>query len=182
MFIALLGILHSVPVPTPLPVLGARDLSWEAITRLGREKRTQQLPDISDLVAHQAFQETLSFGRPWGLPRRDERVYVREFSIDPRTGTIVPWMRKVKVFDSTWLSAVLYRAPPGSIEQLLVRQRRAMAVALRGQVRNRMRELPVALFVILIFWTWFGQDLRSTHLMKSLVLRLNAAVQRNQVP
>ena len=182
LFAAAIGVLRSVAVPTPLPVPGVRDFSWGSLARLGREKRAQQLPDISDLVAHEAFQETLSFGRPWGLPRRDERVYVREFSMNPRADTIVPGMRKVKVFDSTWLDSVLRRTPPGSIERLLVTQRSAVAVALRGQVRSLLRELPVALFVILLFSTWFARDLRATHLMKSVYLRLNGVARRNQVP
>ncbi|MGO9307955.1 MAG: hypothetical protein ACLQDL_02895 [Spirochaetia bacterium] len=175
-------VLRSVPVPTPLAVFAARDFSWGSLARLGRETRAQQLPDISDLVTHEAFQETLSFGRPWGPPRRDERVYVREFSIDPRAGTIVPGMRRVKVFDAAWLDSVLHRTPPGSIERLLVSQRRPVAVALRGQVRSLLRELPVAMFVILLFSTWFARDLRMAPLMKSVYLRLNGAARRSQVP
>jgi hypothetical protein len=180
--VAVLGILRSVPVPTPLPVFGTRDFSWESLTRLDRQKRAQRLPDVSGLVAHEAFQETLAFGRPWGLPRRDERVYVREFAVNPVAGTIVPETRMVKVFDSTWLSAVLRRAAPGSIEGLLVTQRKAVAVAYRGQVRNLLRELPIALLVVLVFSASPGWVRRAAPLMKSVLLRSNGAARRNQVP
>ncbi len=179
---AAIGIIRSVPVPTPLPVPGAGDFSWDSLARLARENRAERLPDISDLVAHEAFQETLSFGRAWELPRPDERVYVSEFAMNPRAGTIVRGMRKVKVFDSTWLSSVLHRAPPGSIERLLMNQGGVRVVALRGQVRNFLRELPIGMLALLIFSTWFARDLRATPLMKSVFLRLNSVARRNQVP
>jgi hypothetical protein len=149
---------------------------------LGQQRRAEQLPDISDLVAHQAFQETISFGRPWGLPTRDERVYLREFSMNPWIGTIVPGMRKVKEFDATWLSSVLYRAPPTSIARLLVTQRGAKSVASRGQVRRLLRELPVALFVILLFASRSTLDLRTIPLMKDVFPRFNEDARRKQVP
>jgi hypothetical protein len=179
--VALIATLRSVSVPTPLPVFGARDFSWQSLARLGREKRARQLPDISSLVAHQAYQETISFGRPWGLPYRDERVYVRVFSINPRAGTIVPGKRRVKVFDSTWLSSVLRFARQGSIEQLLVSQHGARAVALRGQVRTLLREIPLAVLVIFSFSMRFAWDLRATPLKKSVFVRLNDAKRRSQV-
>jgi hypothetical protein len=182
LIVAAIGFLRSTPVPTPLPVLGARDFSWESLSRLGRQNRAQRLPDVSDLVTHEAFQETLAFGRPWGLPGRDERVYVREYSMNPRSATIVPGMRRVKVFDSAWLGAFLLRSLPGSIERMLVTQRRAMAVAVRGQLRTLLRELPVAVLVMFVFSTWFAWDRRAAPLMKGVLLRLNGTARRDQVP
>ena len=177
---ATIGILRSVPLPTPFPVPGARDFSWESLARLSRENRG--LPDVSDLAAHEAFQETLAFGRPWGLPRRDERVYIREFSTNPRTGTIVAGMKRVKVFDAEWLAAVFREPPAGSIEALLVGQGRPMAVAVRGQARRLLREIPVALLVLFVFTAWFAWEQRAAPLMRSVLLRFNGAARRNQVP
>jgi len=182
LIVAAIGVLRSVPVPTPLPVLGARDFSWESLARLARENRVQRLPDMSDLVTHEAFQETLTFGRPWGPPRRDERVYVREFSTNSRAGTILMEMRRVKVFDSAWLGAILRRASPGSVEGLLAAQGRAMAVAFRGQVRTLLRDLPVVVLMMFVFSAWFAWDRGAAPLMKSLLLRFNGAARRNQVP
>jgi hypothetical protein len=180
--VATIGILRSVPLPTPVAVPGARDFSWESLSRLSRENRAEGLPDVSDLAAHEAYQETLAFGRPWGLPRRDERVYVREFSTNPGTGTIVPVMRRVKVFDAEWLAAAFRNPPAGSIEALLVSQRRPMEVAVRGQTRDLLRELPVALMVLFVFSAWFAWEHRTTPLMRSVLLRFNGAARRNQVP
>jgi hypothetical protein len=180
--VATMSILRSVPLPTPLPVPGARDFFWESLARLSRENRAQRLPDVSDLAAHEAYQETIAFGRPWGLPRRDERVYVREFFTNPRTGTIVPVMRRVKVFDAEWVAAAFRNPPAGSIEALLVSQRRPMAVAVRGQTRNLFREIPVALLALFVFSAWFTGERRTTPLMRSVLLRFNGAARRNQVP
>jgi hypothetical protein len=176
------GMLRSAPIPTPLPVLGARDFSWESLARLGSAHRALRLPDVSDLVAHEAYQETLSFGRAWGIPRPDERVYVREFSTNPRSGMIVAGLRRVKVFDSDWLDSVLSAPSSGSIQELLAAQHRAMAVASRGQVRTVLRELPIALLVLFILFTWHAPEWRAAPLMKRVLLRLNGSARRNQVP
>jgi hypothetical protein len=182
LLVAVIGVLRSAPLPTPLPVFGARDFSWESLARLASVHRAPRLPDMSDFVAHEAFQETLSFGRQWGLPRPDEKVYVREFATNARSGTIVAGLRQVKVFDSEWLGSVLRLPTPGSIQGLLLAQGRAMAVASRGQARNLVRELPVALLVMFIFSAWFAWDWRAAPLMKSVLLRFNGAARRNQVP
>ena len=185
--LAVIPLVRAAPVPTPVAVLGVRDFSWESLERLGRSNRAPRLPDMSDLVAHEAFQETIAFGRPWGLPRPDERVYVREFLIGPTVG-ITAVQRRVKVFDSAWLAACLRRAAPGSVERLLVSQGRAVAVALRGSARPLARELAVALLVVAVFFAWLARASEARRrsrirapLMKSVLLRLNGAARRNQI-
>jgi hypothetical protein len=180
--VAAMGFFRSIPLPSPLPVPGARDFSWESLQRLSRNARAQRLPDLSDLVTHEAFQETLALGRPWGLPRADEMVYLREFSPNARAGTIVAVMRRVKVFDATWLAASLGHPPEGSIEGLLVSQRRPVAVAVRGQARGLLREIPVAVLALFLVSAWFARDLRTAPLMRSVLLRFNDAARRNQAP
>jgi hypothetical protein len=187
--VALIPLVRTVPVPTPVVVLGVPDFSWRSLQTLARSGRAPRLPDVSDLVAHQAFQETIAFGRPWGLPRPDERVYVREFLIDPASGRFVAVDRRVKVFDSAWLAACLRRAAPGSIEELLAAQERAVAVGLRGSARPLARELPSAILVVALFFAWLARAPEARRkgwirapLMKSVILRLNAAARRNQIP
>jgi hypothetical protein len=182
LLVAAIGVMRSAPLPTPLPVFGARDFSWESLARLGSVHRALRLPDMSDFVAHEAYQETLSFGRPWGLPRPDEKVYMREFTTNVRSGTIVAGLKRVKVFDARWLDSVVGRPVPGSIQRLLAAQHRAVAVASRGQVRSVLRELPVALLVLFVLFARFAWDWRAAPLMKSVLLRFNGAARRNQVP
>jgi len=186
--LAVIPLVRAVPVPTPVAVLGVRDFSWESLASLGRSNRASRLPDMSDLVTHEAFQETIAFGRPWGFPRPDERVYVREFLISP-AGGITAAQRRVKVFDSAWLAACLRRAAPGSIERLLVSQGRAVAVALRGSARSLARELAAAVLVVAVFFAWLARAPEARRgsrtrapLMKSVLLRLNGAARRNQIP
>jgi hypothetical protein len=185
--LAVIPLARTVSVPTPVAVLGVGDFSWRSLERLARSGRASRLPDMSDLVTHEAFQETIAFGRPWDLPRPDERVYVREFLIGPGGG-ITAVQRRVKVFDSAWLAAGL-RAAPGSVEALLVAQGRAVAAALRGSARPLARELAAAVIVIAVFFAWLarapearrGSRMRAP-LMKSVLLRLNGAARRNQIP
>ena len=102
--------------------------------------------------------------------------------MNARNGTIMTVMRRVKLFDSVWLDATVLHASAGSIERLLVSQGRAMAVAIRGQTRILLRELPVAVLVLFVFSAWFTGDRRAAPLMKSVFPRFNGAARRNQIP
>jgi hypothetical protein len=165
-----------------MQVPGVRDYSWESLARLSEQKKAAQLPDISDLVTHEAFQQTIAFGRPWKLPGRDEKVYVREFSTNARAGSIVEGFRRIKVFDSAWLDSVTRRAAPGSVESMLMSQGGPVAVAFRGQMSRLLRDLPLTVLVLFVFSAWFVRDRRSAPLMKHALLRLNGPARRNQVP
>ena len=185
---AVIPLARTVPVPTPIALLGVRDYSWQALATLDRSARSPRLPDLGDLVTHEAFQETIAFGRPWGLPRPGEHVAVRGFLVDPSDGTVVAVERRVKVFDDAWLASCLQGAPRGSIEALLVAQGRAVAVGLRGSARPLARELPVAVIVIALFLVSMARTpqaaragLRPVLLMKGMLLRLNGAARRNQI-
>jgi hypothetical protein len=183
--IALLLILplgRRFPLPTPSPVAGARDFSWGALERVSRIGGVQRLPDYADYVTHEAFQEAMAFGRPWLMPVRDERVYVREFVTNPATGSFLERQRRVKVFDSGWLASVRRRAGPGSLGALLLAQRHPVLVALRGPESSLLRELPIALFVMLAFLGMMGRERGVGLLIRGILLRFNGVARRNQVP
>ncbi len=185
-FLAVLGVAainlsRSAPVPAPVPASGVHDYSWESLARLSAQKNAARLPDMSDLVTHEAFQQTIAFGRSWKLPGRDERVYVREFSMNGRAAPIVEGFRRVKVFDSSWLESVTRRFAPGSIEGMLISQGGPVAVALRGQAGALLRDVPLAVLVLFVFSAWFVRDRRTAPLMKNVLVRLNGPARRNQV-
>ena len=140
------------------------------------------MPDLSDLVTHAAFQETMAFGRPWRLPSPDERVYVREFSSSPSTGIIDSRLRCVKVFDETWRKAVRRRTEAGSLEALLFSQGRPVAVAVRGSGRSLFREFPVTLGVLIALLALLARDLGVGPLIRSNILRSTMVARRNQIP
>ena len=75
---ALVPLAKGGSLPTPIPLVGGRAFSWQAVARLSREARAQRLPDFSDLVFHEAIQEGMAFGRSARMPAPDERVYVRD--------------------------------------------------------------------------------------------------------
>lgn len=183
--VALVGlapVMRGTSVAAPLPVLGARDFSWQSLSRLSQEKRSRRLPDYSDLVTHLAFQEALPFGREWRMPVSDERVYVREFAANPVTGAIVARQRTVKVFDSTWLRSVRGRTAPGSLEALLLAQGRPVAVAMQGPGRTLLRELPALLPILCALLAWLARDRGAGPLIRGILLRLNGVARRSQTP
>jgi len=180
--IAVLPVARGANLPTPMGVIGVRDFSWQSLQRLSRAGRTLRMPDLSDLVTHAAFQETMAFGRPWRLPSPDERVYVREFSSSPSTGIIDSRLRCVKVFDETWRKAVRRRTEAGSLEALLFSQGRPVAVAVRGSGRSLFREFPVTLGVLIALLALLARDLGVGPLIRSNILRSTMVARRNQIP
>jgi hypothetical protein len=131
---------------------------------------------------HAAFQETMAFGRPWKLPVRDERVYVREFAANPATGAIVARPRAVKVFDARWLQSVRDRAPAGSLEALLFAQGRPVAVALRKPGRTLLRDLPMTVLAALLLLATAARDVGLVRpLIRWDIVRFNGAARRSQV-
>jgi hypothetical protein len=180
--VAVLPVVRGASLPTPTAVIGARDFSWQSLQRLGRASRVLRLPDLSDLVTHAAYQETMAFGRPWRLPSPDERVYVREFSANPVTGVTVSRLRCVKVFDETWRKAVRRRAEAGSLEALLFSQGRPVASAVRGSGRTLFRAFPVTLGVLIALLVLLARDLGLGPLIRTNILRSTVVARRNQIP
>jgi hypothetical protein len=178
--VSCLFIARGPALPAPYPIWRARDFSWRALERMKQASRSTVLPDFLGLVTHAAFQETMAFGRPWKPPEKDERVYVREFVLDPLTGATVARQKVVKVFDATWLASVRRRSTPGSLGALLYAQGRPTIVELRGPERASLRDLPAALAVLVMFIAWLRKDLVRGPLIRGNLLRLNSSARRNQ--
>ena len=179
--VAAMDMARSAVVPMAVPLHPAHGYSWDSLARLSRLKNPARLPDLSDFVTHEAFQQTIAFGRPWKLPARDERVYLREFSTNPRDGTIVERLRRVKVFDAAWLDSVTRHAAPGSIERMLIEQG-PVTVTLGRREGIVPGDFVLAVFVLFVFSAWFVRDRRAAPLMKGVLVRLNGPARRNQVP
>ena len=180
--VALVALLRNAPLPTPLPLPGARDFSWAAVARLRRAAGTHRLPDFSSLVLHEALQEGMAFGRSGGLPTPDERVYLRTYVNDGSTGIVTERQRMAKTFDTTWLRSVLGRATPGSIAFLLREQRRPVAVAVRGPFRWIAGELLAVLLAVAALLVLLARDPGVRPLIEGILLRFNSFARRNQIP
>jgi|GEM_PF-1077442 len=167
-------------LPGPYTVRRTHDFSWDAVDRMKQAGHAATLPDFLGLVTHAAFQETIAFGRPWRPPEKDERVYVREFVLNPVTGATVARQKVVKVFDATWLDSVQRRSRHGSLGALFYAQGRPATAELRGTERASLRELPAAVAVLVMFLAWLRRDLVHGPLIRGNLLRLNSSARRNQ--
>jgi hypothetical protein len=175
-------LMRGVRFPLPLPALGAPGFSWESLAALSRGNRPGLLPGYADLVTHEAYQQTLAFGRPWRTPVRDERVYVRDYLISPEEGRIQARQKTVKVFDSTWLSSVRLRSRAGTLEALFFRQGRPVAAAMRGPGWQLLLDLPALLGAVGALLFLLIRDGGVGPLIQSILLRFNRRARRNKVP
>jgi hypothetical protein len=83
---------------------------------------------VADYVAHEAYQGSIAFGGSYRLPSRNQTVSVRSFT--PRGPTLEAGERVVIRYDGHWLRETLASARKGSVDALLVSQRRAVRVRL----------------------------------------------------
>jgi hypothetical protein len=179
---ALVPLARGASLPTPIPLIGTRAFSWQAVVRLSREARAQRLPDFSDLVFHEALQEGMAFGRSARMPAPDERVYVRTYAADGTTGVVTARLVRAKTFDAAWLRSVLGRSEPGSVGALLEAQGRPAAVAIRGPFRSTLRELLAVLIAAAALLATLRTDPALQPLIQGVLLRFNDIARRNQIP
>ena len=168
--------------PAPIAVSGAHEFSWDAVARLRQGSKADRLPDFSDLVAHEAYQQTVGFGRKWREPAPDERVYRQEYLVNPITGVVRARLRTVKVFDSTWLASVSAHPASASLDALLLSQGQPVEAAVRGPARALAGELPFTALAFCALLLLLGRDLRLGLLIRGNLWRLNGEARRDQIP
>jgi len=173
-------IVTQVAVPVPSPSLGARDFSLAALARMPPAARNA-LPDVSVFVTHQAYQEALTYGRPWGLPSEDERVEVPQYTVGD-DGRMRRTLRTVKVFDQAWMQSVRAGAPPGSLEALLFAQGRPAAVSVPAAWRGMAAVLACVGAALCLLLAGTRASAASPDLIRSFGLRFNDGAKRNQAP
>lgn len=183
--VALVGLLplaRGGACPAPIPVIGARDFTWQSLAKLHARGSADRLPDLADYVSHEAYQQTLGLGRAWAFPVRDERVYQRDYLVDRSTGVIQARLETVKVFGSPWLASVVARPVPGTVEALLIAQNRPVAAAVQGPAGPLSRSLPFTIVVFCALLALLGRDLGLGPLIRGNLWRLNSEARRDQVP
>jgi hypothetical protein len=112
-----------VPCFKPYPA-SSRPFSWASLARLPLTGSAGGLPNLADFVAHRAYQESLMFGRAYGLPRQEERVYLPTLLPEAEGAGMVVTPRVLKSFSDSWLRVTLSGSPPGSLQRLLLDQGR----------------------------------------------------------
>jgi hypothetical protein len=179
--VSLAPLLRDGAFPAPVPVWGARHFSWDAVARLWKAPKADRLPDFSDFVAHEAYQQTIGLGASWKEPLRDQRVYRQEYLVDPVSGVVRARLRTVKVFDSTWLASVTTNPAPESLEALLTAQGRPVAAAIRGPARALAGELPFTALAFAALVAILARDLGAGLLIRASLWRINGEARRDQI-
>ncbi len=179
--VALAPLLRGGAFPAPSAVWGARHFSWNAVARLWKAPKADRLPDFSDFVAHEAYQQTLGLGGTWKEPLPDERVYHREYLVDPVSGLVRARLRTVKMFDSSWLASVTARPVPESLEALLLAQGRPVTAAVRGPASTLAGELPFTALVFAALLAILARDLGAGLLIRANLWRINEQARRDQI-
>jgi hypothetical protein len=115
-----LGAVVSGPDPATIRMqsIGYDQVSWRSLQALSVYSSPNGIPNLADFLTHQAYQESLIFGRPYELPEPGERILISSYKVDSRSGRINKTARVVKQFKESWLYATLDAAPNGSVARL----------------------------------------------------------------
>ncbi|MEE8441881.1 MAG: hypothetical protein V3S41_09180, partial [Spirochaetia bacterium] len=110
----------SPSVPRQVAVAGADDLSYESVGVLWSSNLADALVDLSDYLAHRAYQQSLAFGRGYAPPREGEAVTLSRFR-ENDDGAYNRFGEDVVVFDDVWLAEAMSNAPVGIAAMLASR-------------------------------------------------------------
>jgi len=103
---------RSPPVPRQVAVAHSDDISYESIGVLWSSNLPDALVDLSDYVAHRAYQESLAFGRGYAPPHDGEVVSLSRFR-ENDDGAYNRFSENMLVFDDAWLADAISNAPAG---------------------------------------------------------------------
>ncbi len=134
---------------SPYPVQGAGGIGWEWIEKETGTVGKDSLPDFAQAAAHQAYLAGFDYGRPYAVPKRGERVVMREYKQDPASLRIRESLTTIAEFDSAWLAGIMERARTGSVERMLLDQGKPVQVAAAGSGRIFARGLYFSLLCFL---------------------------------
>jgi hypothetical protein len=123
--LALLPVGRDVPVPTPVRMASADgsagpDSAPEALPELWVASRGDELPNLSDYLAHVAYQEGFAYGAEFSFPDASEPLTL--IVIREEEGRLIERTRIAAVYDEEWMRETLRSVPEGSIERLLLQQ------------------------------------------------------------
>ncbi|MBU8912985.1 MAG: hypothetical protein KOO61_03110 [Spirochaetales bacterium] len=103
---------RSSPVPRQVAVAHSDEISYESIGVLWSSNLADALVDLSDYVAHRAYQQSLAFGRGYAPPHEGEVVTLSRFR-ENDDGAYNRFSESVLVFDDVWLADAISNAPAG---------------------------------------------------------------------
>ncbi len=113
--LALLPLGRDIRVPAPAPLSGSGTLM-----ELWRVSRGDELPNLSDFLAHVAYQEGFSYGAEFAFPTAAAPLTLVE--IREEEGRLVEGTLIAADYGAEWVQETLDSVPTGSIERLLLQQ------------------------------------------------------------
>ncbi len=145
--------------PMPLRVKPEEEISWSSLGRLSM-LNTHKLPNLADYITHIAYQQGLTFGRPYGFPHPGERIYISNYQNAGQGNEIIKTFRVVKRFKESWLSETIAGAQVGSIERMLINQEEAVQVIIQEEIRVLLKKMSafkiilISVFLIFSLYIW----------------------------
>ncbi len=121
--LALLPVGRNIRVPAPVELADAEEGHGslpEALPELWQTSRGDGLPNLSDYIAHVAYQEGFAYGALFSFP--DASAPLTLIEIREEEGRLVEGKRVAAVYDEEWMRETLRSVPEGSIEQILLQQ------------------------------------------------------------
>lgn len=121
-------------MPVPEARTAEEGITLGAVRRLAAAKLPGDLPDLSDFVAHAAYQERLAYGaRPtYALPGGDDAIVLSTFRLNGTNTTVKESRRTVIAFGDQWLDGLAQQASRTSVERMLFDQGKCLSVSFRN--------------------------------------------------
>lgn len=129
--LAFLPVIQDIRVPAPLSASDTdtrRETGAHAgvssppgtLMDLWRTSRGDELPNLSDYLAHVAYQEGFAYGAEFTFP--DAEAPLTLIEIREEAGRLIEGSRIAAVYDEDWVRETFGSVPEGSIERLLLQQ------------------------------------------------------------
>jgi len=136
-------------------------VSFETLRNVAASRVSGSLPDLSDYLAHRAYQESFAYGGTYQFPDPDQPVMLERFRLG-EDGAFTSFSEPVLQFDDQWLQAALTDPPPGIVSLLATRDYPS-GVALSGREALYSRYSRIALHVLFLTLTLLPFAVGSPH-------------------
>lgn len=114
------GSLPPEPRALPFPEEQATSIDWGSLENLSRQKEEKELPNLSDYLAHRAYQEGFFYGRDYLFPKSMEIIILSRYL--RKNGKIEKEETVVKQFTEEWYADIMNDAYKQGITRLLLKQ------------------------------------------------------------
>lgn len=115
-------------VPVPHQAGAIDSWSWENLGYL--DQFPEELPDVSDLLKHEAFQQGFMYGRDYAFPYEGEKLTVSRYVTE--NNEIVYKEISVQEFTENWYLSIIKRGKGTGLSKLLLSRNTPVGVSLKS--------------------------------------------------